>query len=339
MRKFAVALGGLILAAFFVWFTLRWFRGDLFGEAAMRLLRSPGLLLLMTGGYAASFWLKALAWRLYAGREHHDPLKHYVHPLLVSLLMNHVLPVKAGDLARTGLLVRGTTARWDDALHGVAAMRVLDLASLLLIGAAGAVVLGLEASPRFMLAAGIGALAAAAGWLGLERWRHRVIRGRQRRPTDERLETPESRMQRMGAFVLRHYGHLRATLTSKRGAGAAFLTLASWLLEGTVVYGVAQALGLQVNPLEAVWVTGMTIAGQAFHVTPGGIGTYETTLTASLGVLGVAGSAAYTAALLSHGYKFAFAYIAGGVSMAMTAVTWTEIRGWLRFRGREGRHE
>ncbi|MFC4812663.1 lysylphosphatidylglycerol synthase transmembrane domain-containing protein [Paenibacillus sp. GCM10023250] len=339
MRKIAVTLGGLILAAFFVWFTLRWFRGDQLGEAAMRLLRSPGLLILMTAGYAGSFGLKALAWRLYAGRNKLDPLRHYVHPLFVSLLINHVLPVKAGDLARTGLLVRGTSARWDDSLHGVAAMRMLDLASLLLIGAVGALALGLEASPWFMLAAGIGALGAVAGWLGLERWRRRTLRETDGQEAAGRQEESGSRVQHIARLIMRHYEHLRATLTSRRGAGAASMTLASWLLEGTVVYGVALALELPVNPLEAVWVTGMTIAGQAFHVTPGGIGTYETTLTASLGVLGVAGSAAYTAALLSHGYKFAFAYIAGGLSMAMTAVTWTDMRGWLRLRGREGRHE
>lgn len=326
LRKIGISLGGLVLAALFVWFTLRWFEGKELGDAAIRLLHAPDMLLLMTGGYGLSFWLKALSWRLYAGREKLDPLRHYMHPLFVSLLINHILPVKAGDLARTGLFVRSTSVRWDDALHSVAAMRVLDMASLLLIGSVGALMLGLEASPWYGVVLGLGVLAAAAAWFGLEGLR----RGGRRKC---------GRLEGLSDLVLRHYEHLRTTLSSRRGAMAALLTFACWLLEGTVVYGVARALGLPINPLQAVWVTGMTIAGQVFHITPGGIGTYETTLTASLGVLGVAGSAAYTAALLSHGYKFVFAYATGAVSLTMTAVTWTELRGWLKLRRREGHGE
>ncbi|QHW32545.1 flippase-like domain-containing protein [Paenibacillus rhizovicinus] len=361
MRKIGIPLGGLVLAAFFVWITMRWFKGELIGEAAMRLLHSPGMLVLMTAGYGLSFWLKALSWRLYAGRETIDPLARYIHPLFVSLLVNHVLPVKAGDLARSGLLVRSTSIRWDDALHSVAAMRVLDMASLLLIGSSGALVLGLEASPLYMAVLGGALLVSAVCWRGLERLRLRERSERRTEATRE-LETsmladslsdsslPEAerdgvqtsrirRAERDKAILLRHYEHLRTTLASGRGAAAALLTLACWLLEGAVLYGVVRVLGLSVGPLQAIWVTGMTIAGQIFHITPGGIGTYETTMTASLGVLGIAGSAAYTAALLSHGYKFMFAFLTGAISLAMSAVTWSEMRSWLRLRKKEGQGE
>ncbi|WP_219834449.1 lysylphosphatidylglycerol synthase transmembrane domain-containing protein [Paenibacillus sp. R14(2021)] len=322
MRKIGVTLGGLVLAALFVWFTVRWFHGKLIGEAAMQLLHAPVSLMLMTIGYGLSFWLKALSWRLYAGREKQDPLSRYIHPLFVSLLINHLLPVKAGDLARTGLVVRSTSMRWDDALHSVAAMRVLDMASLLLIGSAGAFVLGIEASPWYLALLAAGVLVAALGWLGLEQLRKQQAAGAKNRGA-------------LG-FVLHHYEHLRLTLASGKGTIAALLTLACWLLEGSVVYGVTRALGMPINPLEAIWVTGMTIAGQIFHITPGGIGTYETTLTASLGILGAAGSTAYTAALLSHGFKFVFAYVTGTVSIVMSAVTWAELRSWLRLGKREG---
>ncbi|MBM7566532.1 lysylphosphatidylglycerol synthase transmembrane domain-containing protein [Paenibacillus sacheonensis] len=325
MRKLVLLVGGLGLTACFIWFTVRWFQGRMLGEAASRLLHSPGMLTLMTVGYGLSFWLKAISWRLYAGREKADPLRLYIHPLFVSLLVNHMLPVKAGDLARTGLLARSASMRLDDALHSVAAMRVLDMASLLLIGSSGALLLGLEASPWYLAAIGMAVLIAAMGWLGLERLR--------------KQSTYVGRLQGPLRFVLRHYEHMRTTLASGRGAAAAMFTFASWLLEGAVLYGVVHALGLSVNPLQAIWVTGMTVAGQLFHITPGGIGTYETTMTASLGVLGIAGSAAYTAALLSHGYKFVFAFATGAASIVLSAVTWKELRGWLRLHKREGQGE
>lgn len=341
MRRLAIVAGGVVLTACFVWFTMRWFQGRILGEAFSQLLRSPGMLLFMTAGYGMSFWLKALAWRLYAGRERTDPLRNYLHPLFVSLLVNHLLPVKAGDLARVGLYVRDAKVRWDDALHSVAAMRVLDMASLLLIGSAGALILGLEASPWYLAVLGVGALAAGLLLHGLERMRRSAQRSRNGYAggADFGDTAPIRRVEVFKTMVLRQYDHFRTTLASKRGAAAALLTFAGWLLEGTVVYGVAHALGLAINPLQAIWVTGMTIAGQVFHVTPGGIGTYETTLTASLAVLGIAGSAAYSAALLSHGYKFVFAYVTGAASFVMTSVTWTEIRGWMRLRGREGQGE
>ena len=138
------------MAALFVWSSVRWFQGRELGEAALELLRSPGILVVMTIGYGCSFILKAVAWRLYVGREREDKLAGYVYALLISLLVNHVLPIKLGDLARTGVLARFARMRWDDALHSVAVMRLLDMASLLLIGSIGAAVLGLEASPRLM---------------------------------------------------------------------------------------------------------------------------------------------------------------------------------------------
>ena len=117
------------------------------------------------------------------------------------------------------------------------------------------------------------------------------------------------------------------------------LTLGSWAMEAVVVYGVIHALHLNIGFLQAVWANGMTIAGQLFHVTPGGIGTYETTLSASLGILGMNGAQAYTVSLLSHGYKFVFAYSAGLASLLLAAVSWSELRQWLSLRGKKERND
>ncbi|WP_181909435.1 lysylphosphatidylglycerol synthase transmembrane domain-containing protein [Paenibacillus taihuensis] len=311
------------MGAYFVWLSWQYFHGKAsIGSSMVKLLHSPEMLLLMIGGYSLSFIVKALAWRLYSGRDKEDRLALYIHPLLVSLLVNHVLPLKVGDLARTGLLARSAAIRWDDALHWVAVMRVLDMASLLFIGSVGALLLGLEASPWFIVVVALGVLVLVALYL-FER----------RRRSNQQYQTDRKGIV---AFVQRHYIRLQSTLASKRGAAAALLTLVSWLLEGAVVYGVTGVLDLPVNPFEAIWVTSMTIAGQLFHVTPGGIGTYETTLTASLGVLGVSGEVAFAAALLSHGFKFVFAYVTGAASLAMSAVTWKELRSWLQPTGREG---
>jgi uncharacterized membrane protein YbhN (UPF0104 family) len=134
------------------------------------------------------------------------------------------------------------------------------------------------------------------------------------------------------AWITKHIRRFARTICSWRGAAAFGLTAASWLLEGTVVFGVMDAFGHPIGPLQAVWANSMTIIGQVLQVTPGGLGTYETTLTAALTLLGIPGRVSYMAALLSHGYKFLFAYISGGLALAAAAVTAAELRKWLRLK-------
>ncbi len=322
MKKAGIVVVGLMMAAVFVWLSLRWFRGREIGSAFGELLHAPMWIAVMTVCYGLSFWLKAIAWRQYVGRENEDRLSGYVYPLFVSLLVNHVLPVKLGDLARTGMLVRLTRMRWEDALHSVAIMRLLDMASLMLIGSTGAVIAGLSVSawvPAVPAAGAAVGLAVAMIYIG---WRKK---GRFR---------DAGKMNRLHELLQRHGKRLWMTIGSRKGAGIAMLTLGSWVLEGAVVYGVVQVLHVDIDWLQAVWVNGMTIAGQLFHVAPGGIGTYETTLTASLGVLGIPGMDGYTVALLSHGYKFVFAYAAGAASLVLAAVSLRELKEWIGLRNK-----
>ena len=57
----------------------------------------------------------------------------------------------------------------------------------------------------------------------------------------------------------------------------------SWICEAFVIYEIANSLTF----LQAVWVNSVTIAGQVFQLTPGGLGTYETVMTFALRALGV----------------------------------------------------
>ncbi|MFC5647751.1 lysylphosphatidylglycerol synthase transmembrane domain-containing protein [Paenibacillus solisilvae] len=335
LKRIMTMAGGLVMAALFIRSSLHWFQGRELGESALQLIRSPGILLLMTAGYGCSFILKAAAWRLYVGREREDHLRGYVYPLLVSLLVNHVLPIKLGDLARTGMLVRRTRMRWDDALHSVAVMRLLDMASLLLIGSIGALILGLEATGtanRLIPAGIIIILITLTAGLFI----NRVTKTGNKSLT---IRIQSRFIHSVFGLAKRHLDRLWLVTRSPRGIVLSLLIFISWLLEGAVVYGVLSALNMKIGILQAVWANGMTIAGQLFHVTPGGIGTYETTLTASLSILGMRGEQAYTVALLSHGYKFVFAYAAGLAALLLAAVSWSDLNEWLRLREKKERNQ
>jgi glycosyltransferase AglD len=311
-----ITVASAMILVLFLWMSISLFNAEGIGQAFAALLDEPRTVLWMTAGYSAAFVLRAAAWRIYV-RHHRAELRAwfmYINPLLVSLLINHVLPVKAGDAARTGMLMRSAGMKWDEALQSVGVMRALDMATLLGIGAVGAAVVGVRVTE---------AAAWTLGWMVLAGLIAAAV-------------TLIAAVRRRWGRVLEHAARLRRTMLSGRGLAIAALVLASWMLEGVVLLGVAReavqagdgdySLGL----LQAIWANSMTIAGQVFHVTPGGIGTYETTMTAALALLGMDADQAYAAAVVSHAYKFVYAYLFGGLACLMGAVDLRDLKSWIR---------
>lgn len=276
------------------------------------LFSEPIWLLAITLLYTLSFWLKAWAWRLYADRR--LTWGTGMDGLFASLFVNHILPVKAGDLVRAGLAAKRSGLKWDEALHSVAALRSLDMLTLGTLASAGALTLGLHWSSRQYVV--YTAAVALALLLALILYFTRK-RGK-----------PAS-------FLGRHIGMVRNVMAGKRGWMILSLTAVSWVTEGFVLFGTAHILNVELSLLAAVWVTAMTVAGQVFHFTPGGLGTYESVMAFSLSAgLGMPLETALALAIATHGYKFAYSYAAGAILMARTAVTWREIRGWARLKGK-----
>lgn len=305
---------GMLMLAVFVWLAVRYLQADELRDAALSLLKAPDLLVMITAAYALSFVLKSAAWRLYAkaGRS----VWLHMAPFGYSLFVNHLLPVKLGDLVRAGVAAKLENKTWDEALHTVAVMRLMDISVLLLTGAVGLSALGIAWEPAARWSILVIVL-LAAGLLPI------VV-----------LLASGKRGNGFAARQLRLLGRLK----SRKAAFAWAITAASWVLEGFVPFGVLMAMQLPIPFIQAFWVNSMTVAGQLFHITPGGIGTYETTMSASLAALGVSGTAAVSAAVVSHAYKFLFAYAAGIVSWLVWPIRWEEGLRWLTPR-RAGKGE
>lgn len=304
-------LAGLVL--FIAFLVLSWHLFDsrqLLGRL-QGILAHPGWLVTMFAGYALSFVLKAVAWRAYSGREHSIGL--YIHGLFYSLLVNHILPVKAGDLVRTGILMKKARMRWDAALHTVMMMRLMDLFVLGLISFAGMLWLGMGVSWFALAVLAAAALLAGAAMkiLPIRRW----------------------------PFVNRHWEQFKAIAMSRQGSYILLLVTASWLLEAVILFGIARIGGLQLSAGASIWANSVTICGQVFHITPGGIGTYENTLSGALAVLGVSWDEAYTTALLTHAFKFAAAFLFGSYSLVRMPIRVREAIEWIRIkRSKPGTH-
>lgn len=310
IRKWVVS-AAVILFVFFLYISWKWFDREQFLHHLRTLLVHPQWFVMMFGGYLLSFILKAEAWRLYAGSQ--VRFRIYFHGIIYSLLVNHLLPLKVGDIVRTGFLMKNARKTWDEALHSVGVMRLMDMFVLGIFSLIGVVIIGLSASWAWIatLLSGIFVVAIMIRLTAL----HRT------------------------SFVQRHWSYFKGIMLSRNGLFVMILVTVSWVLEATVIYGIASILLLDLGVPSLVWANSVTIAGQVLHITPGGIGTYESTLSGSLVVLGIGWKEAYTAALMSHIFKFVFAYVVGGYTLLRMPIRWFEIKDWLTKKQKTAKEE
>lgn len=231
--------------------------------------------------YAGAFALRGWAWRRVLPRL---PFGQAWAALHVSLLGNHVLPLRLGEALRITSVLRRTSLPVAPVVGSAVVLRTGDLMAV--------TAMALLAGPSLVLAAGgvwtwpllgLGAVVLAAGVVLLARMR--------RRGAD--IRTP--------------------------GPLVAVLTLAAWVLEAAVIFEVARVAGLGLTPLEAVAVTAVTIVAQAVAVTPGGFGTYEAAAAAAMTAAGADPGTAVAVAFVTHAIKTAYSVALGLLALVRPA--------------------
>ncbi|GEN32662.1 lysylphosphatidylglycerol synthase transmembrane domain-containing protein [Aneurinibacillus danicus] len=291
----------LLLGAFLA-LTLYVFDWLLIRRQSATLLARPGWLIWMTAMYISAFALRAWAWRTYLQRR--VSFADCMHGLFYSLFLNHILPIKVGDAVRIGYIATRQAITWDEAAHSVVVLRLLDMLVLGAIAATGMLALGLALSTAFFwffLAASVAGCGAVYMWLRTKPY----------------------------AFWEKHLRLLQSGLAGSGGILVIGTTFVSWLLEAWVVVGVIRAINLELSFVQGVWANSMTIAGQVFHFTPGGVGTYESVMSFTLAALGIRFQDAYIVALLSHGFKFAFSYVVGAYVLLRVPISFHQICDWI----------
>ena len=286
--RVGIGLSLIIAVGLLVWRLADWSQ---MLDALRVLLVRPELLGALVASYTGAFILRAIAWRrLMAGGGGVFDLFTY---LQAALLANHLLPFKLGEAVRPVLAAR-RGASLPDAAASTAVARLLDFAALIVIAAVGGLLLSLPAGRILWLQSlvlPVAVICGAAAALFL--LRVRALDGFTPNPVQSRLERLRAQL---------------ATMSAARIAKAALWTLPSWILEAAVLLVAAQALGTELSLSAAIAVTAFTVLFQVFHVTPGGIGVYEATMTGALYSLGVPWQEGLAVAVLTHGLKFAYSY-------------------------------
>lgn len=294
----------LLITAFLV-MTFYYLDAGMIIEYMKEILTKPWILLFIFSSYFFAFFTRGVAWKLYLNNK--VRLTTCMYGLFYSLLLNHLLPVKAGDFARIGVMkAREPEITGLEAFHSVVVLRLMDTVILFGMAIAGLAFLELPLNGKILV------------WTGVIGVFVTIIL-----------------YYKFRSFFDRQLTMMKNAFTGWRGCWIIGLTLISWILEAAVIYGVILTGGSNINFVQAIWVNSITVAGQIFQITPGGIASYEAIMVFALGANGIAAEIAYTAAVITHGLKYVFSFIVGGIALAAYPVPVHLLKKWTRERGTE----
>jgi glycosyltransferase 2 family protein len=186
----------------------------------------------------------------------------------VGYMGNNALPARAGDLLKSVLSSRQAGTATADGFGTLVAERVLDAVALVLVFAVLVTTLhlplGVEGWMLAAVAGGLAVAAAAAAFLGRD-----TGAGRRVRELATRLLAPTRR------------------LWSATGAGLLALSVALWLIEGSVYAVLGSVAGLHLSLLDGLYIMALANLVALVPAAPGYLGTFDAAVL--LGVRLVAG--------------------------------------------------
>jgi uncharacterized protein (TIRG00374 family) len=300
-----LAVAGIAISAVFLWLAIR--DADAAEVKAALEDAQIELVLLAVVVFGFGYFFQALRWQKIANTPR-PGLRTFYAMVLGGLAANNVLPVRIGELLRAGWLSREAPMPGGRALGSVALDRVCDVVTLAVF-----LVIGIQAvpTPAWLKRIVIGALLVIvllavvlvfARWYTRTRERDRRDRGRLRRIVRDTIEM-------LGEPVGR-----------RRAAVWIGLSLVTWTLGTVAVVLVARSVGIDLAPLDAVFVASALALGVAIPSSPGYVGTYQWLGVSSLGLLDVPVNEALAFAILMQASWYVPTTLAGGAILGWRAL-------------------
>jgi uncharacterized protein (TIRG00374 family) len=301
-----VALGGLAISAVFLWLAIR----DADASAVRVALEDAqvGFVLLAVGVFGVGYLFQAVRWRSIAATPQVG-LPRFYEMVLAGLACNNVLPVRIGEVLRAGWLSRQAHIPGGRALGSVALDRVCDVVTLVIFLVVGIQTVSAPAWLQRIVFGAFIALSLLAAGLVFARL---YTRARQRNRIEER-----GRIRRIARDTIDMLGE---PFGRRRAAIWLALSFVTWTLGSVAVYLVGRAVGIDLEPIEAVFVASALALGVAIPSSPGYVGTYQWLGVASLGLLDVPVNEALAFAILMQASWYVPTTLAGGVILGWRAI-------------------
>jgi uncharacterized protein (TIRG00374 family) len=270
-------------------------------------------------------------WLIGASVGAHPPWRPVWLATAIGFMANNLLPLRAGEFARafaTGRLV-GMPA--STAFSTIAVERVFDGVVILLMLAAGIAAPGFPGVTVKDTPLGTVAAVFAAGFLAalallavlarrpprLLELLHRVLRGL----------LPERTARKAIALLDNLVGGLSALRRGRDFTRVLAWSLVVWLVNAGSYFLAFRAFGLDAVPASgALVLQGIVALGVAVPSTPGFVGVFEAGCVLTLGVYGIAGSAAAAFAIAVHLAWFIPITALGLWALARAGLSFHEIR-------------
>jgi uncharacterized protein (TIRG00374 family) len=309
LRSRAALVGllvGVPLSMLFLWLAVR--NADL-GDVWSVLAESDvGLVALAVTAFAGVYAGQAVRWRKIA-RTPSVSTGRFGEMVVSGVAVNNVLPGRVGDLLRARWLQVAAQIPAGRALATVFVDRAFDVFALVTFLA---ISLPFVASADWLRRIAVGGLVllAAVGvvFVGARAYTRRRARDRRdgrglvrriARDTVEGLAEPLGRM---------------------RAAGLGAVSLGTWAMWGLAAWLVARSLGIELSPVEAVFVTAVINLGVAIPSSPGFIGTYQWLGVSALGLIGVGTDEALAFSILMQAVWYVPTLLVGGALLLRRAI-------------------
>jgi glycosyltransferase 2 family protein len=304
------------------------------GEAFQQMANANYALLALSAFLATlMFPLRARRWRTIL-----DPIapKLPMGPLwratAIGMMVNNVLPARAGEPARAFALTREVPQiTFSASLASLVVDRVFDAIVVLLLTAVAIVAPGSPAESASLVGKaaiimGVGAGGLLGGLYGLVFFPETLIR-----IFESLARRVSPAVEARGAQILRSFAEGLSILRSPAHFIAVFWwTLLHWLLQPLAFWIAFKAVGISVPWSAALLVQGVIVFGVAVPSTPGYFGLFEAAGTASLGLYGVGATAATTWAIVFHIASFIPITVIGAYYFSRLGISFGDV-------GRAGR--
>jgi uncharacterized membrane protein YbhN (UPF0104 family) len=236
--------------------------------------------------------------------------------LLGGLACNNVLPIRIGELLRAGWLSRDAPMSGGRAFGSVVLDRICDVVTLAVFFGIG---LQSVASADWLVRLAIGAVLAVVV-IAVALVLARVYADRVKRRTRDR---PRGRLV---PILLDTVEMLGEPIGRRRAATWIGLSICTWTLSSLATSLVARSVGIELSPLEAVFVTSALALGVVIPSSPGYIGTYQWLGVAALGLLDVPDEQALAFAILMQASWYVPTTLVGGAFVGVRALRGRPVR-------------
>lgn len=321
---------GIALSALLLWWALR----QVSLSAVWGVLQRSDVALLVIAALVATaiFPLRARRWRTIldpvAPRLPFAPLWRST---AVGMMVNNLVPARAGEIARAYLLTRQTAVPFSASIASLAVDRVFDSIVLLLLAfaavldpafPAGVSIAG-QPIARWAAAGAVIVLAALAGLYALVFFPVQLIRlfqlfARRLSPTLEARGASALHTFSSGLSVLRSPAHFAAVMG---------WTVAHWLVNALAWWLAFVAVGIQAPFSAALLLQALIAMGVAIPAAPGFFGVFEAIAVVGLAIYGVPATLATSWAIGFHILSFLPITLIGAYYFVVLGVRFTELRG------------